>query len=66
MSRTTAHWQHSEPPRQGARHTPDMRRHLCSMEVMNWSMMHCAVLEKSPNCASQHTKGGQKEEQGSG
>ena len=22
---------------------------------MNWSMMHCAVLAKSPNCASQST-----------
>ncbi len=29
--------------------------HFCSAEEMNWSIMICAPLAKSPNCASQIT-----------
>jgi hypothetical protein len=29
--------------------------HFCSADEMNWSMMTCAPLQKSPNCASQRT-----------
>ncbi len=32
-----------------------MRSHLLSPEQMNWSMMTCAPLAKSPNCASHRT-----------
>ena len=32
-----------------------MRSHLVSPEAMNWSMMTCAPLAKSPNCASHST-----------
>ena len=32
-----------------------MRSHLLSPEQMNWSMMTCAPLAKSPNCASHST-----------
>ena len=30
-------------------------RHLSSADAMNWSMMTCAPLAKSPNCASHRT-----------
>ena len=40
----------------GRRRTrPDWRTHLAWPDEMNWSMMHWAVLKKSPNCASQQT-----------
>ena len=29
--------------------------HLSAAATMNWSMITCATLAKSPNCASQHT-----------
>ncbi len=32
-----------------------MRSHLLSPEQMNWSMITCAPLAKSPNCASHST-----------
>ena len=32
-----------------------MRSHLASPELRNWSMMTCAPLAKSPNCASHST-----------
>src|SRR3546814_237247 len=35
---------------------PVWRNHLASPEAMNWSTTTCAVLKKSPNCASQSTK----------
>ena len=41
---------------------PDMRCHLDSPEVMNWSIMICAVFARSPNWASQHTETGIKTE----
>ena len=34
---------------------PDILSHFLSPVVMNWSMIVCAPLEKSPNCASQIT-----------
>ena len=33
-----------------------MRCHFDSAEQMNWSMITCAPLAKSPNCASQSTR----------
>ena len=33
----------------------ESRRHLSSALAMNWSMITCAALTKSPNCASQIT-----------
>lgn len=39
-----------------SRTIPLWRTHLVWPELMNWSIMHCAVLWKSPNWASQHTK----------
>mmetsp|Transcript_13407 Transcript_13407/g.18543 ORF Transcript_13407/g.18543 Transcript_13407/m.18543 type:complete len:219 (+) Transcript_13407:1032-1688(+) len=35
--------------------SPDCTPHLFSMELKNWSMITCAPLEKSPNCASHST-----------
>jgi len=35
---------------------PDGWRHFFSPDAMNWSMMTCAVLAKSPNCASHMTR----------
>lgn len=35
---------------------PLWRTHLACPELMNWSMMHWAVLWKSPNCASHRTR----------
>jgi hypothetical protein len=35
---------------------PLKRRHLASDELMNWSIMTCAPLAKSPYCASQIVK----------
>ena len=31
--------------------SPQMRPHLDSPELMNWSMTTCAPFTKSPNCA---------------
>lgn len=39
-----------------SRTIPLLRTHLACPELMNWSIIHCAVLWKSPNWASQHTR----------
>lgn len=39
-----------------SRTIPLWRTHLAWPELMNWSIIHCAVLWKSPNWASQHTR----------
>ena len=38
-----------------SRTSPEGWPHLVSAAVMNWSIMICAPLAKSPNCASQST-----------
>lgn len=39
-----------------SRTMPLLRTHLAWPELMNWSMIHWAVLWKSPNCASQRMR----------